>query len=111
IRLGGILGCVLALTAGAQTDTIPGVATPMVATRRTITIAGKALSYTARAGLLPLRHNDDGSVRAYVFFVAYVADRAASEPPRPITFAWNGGPGANSLLLHLSAFGPRRLDE
>jgi carboxypeptidase C (cathepsin A) len=45
-----------------------------------------------------------------MFFVAYVADRAPGEPSRPITFAWNGGPGANSLLLHLSAFGPRRLD-
>src|SRR5262245_41039460 len=108
--LAGLFGSALALRAGAQTDTVPGVAAPVVSTRHTITVAGRPLSYMARAGVLPIRHNDDGSVRAYVFFVAYIADRAANTPPRPLTFAWNGGPGANSLLLHLSAFGPRRLD-
>ena len=109
--LAGAFLCALALTAGAQTDTIPGVATPIVSTRHTVIIAGKPLSYTARAGLLPIRRNDDGSVGAYIFFVAYIADRAPNATTRPITFAWNGGPGANSLLLHLAAFGPRRLDE
>ena len=94
-----------ALSARAQTDTFT------VSTRHTITVAGKPLSYTARAGRLPIRNNDDGSMRAYIFFVAYVADRRPNEPGRPITFAWNGGPGANSLLLHLKAFGPRRLEE
>ena len=106
----GVIGCFAAAIAGAQTDTVPGIATPIVSTRHTITVAGKSLRYTARAGVLPIRHNDDGSVRAYIFFVAYVADRLPGERSRPITFAWNGGPGANSLLLHLSAFGPRRLD-
>ena len=106
----GLIGCLAALSAGAQTDTVPGVSTPIVSTHHAITVAGKTLRYTARAGVLPIRHNDDGSVRAYIFFVAYIADRSPGERPRPITFAWNGGPGANSLLLHLSAFGPRRLD-
>jgi carboxypeptidase C (cathepsin A) len=103
--------CAIALFSGAQTDTIPGIATPIVTTHDTIVIAGRPLRYTARAGVLPIRHNDDATVRAYMFFVSYVADRSPNDPPRPITFAWNGGPGANSLLLHLSAFGPRRLDE
>lgn len=110
-RLAGVLGCVFALTAGAQSDTIPGVTTPVASSHHTIAVAGEPLSYTARAGVLPIRHNDDGVVRAWMFFVAYVADRKANEPARPLTFAWNGGPGANSLLLHLSAFGPRRLDD
>jgi carboxypeptidase C (cathepsin A) len=109
--LPGVFVFALALNARAQTDTIPGIATHIVATRHTVTVAGRPLSYTARAGVLPIRHNDDGSVRANIFFVAYVADRAPNDSPRPITFAWNGGPGANSLLLHLSAFGPRHLDE
>lgn len=102
--LAGVFVCSLTLGADAQTDTI-------VSTHHTITVAGKPLNYTARAGLLPIRNNDDGAVRAYIFFVAYVADRAPNDAPRPLTFAWNGGPGANSLLLHLGAFGPRRLDE
>ena len=106
-----LLVCCLAPSAGAQSDTVPSVAVPIVSTHHNITVAGRALSYTARAGLLPIRNNDDGSVRAYVFFVAYHADASPNGTPRPITFVWNGGPGANSLLLHLSAFGPRRLDE
>jgi carboxypeptidase C (cathepsin A) len=109
--LAGVLVCLLALTVHAQTETITGIVTPIVSTRHTVTVAGRPLGYTARAGVLPIRNNDDGSVRAYIFFVAYVADRAPNEQPRSITFAWNGGPGANSLLLHLAAFGPRRLDE
>ena len=101
--LSGVCLGLLAARAGAQMDTL-------AATRHTITVAGRTLSYTARAGLLPIRNNDDGSIRAYVFFVAYLADRRPNEPARPITFAWNGGPGANALLLHLDAFGPRRLE-
>jgi carboxypeptidase C (cathepsin A) len=105
-----LLCCIALGVASAQVDTIPGVATSIVETHHTITIAGKPLGYTARAGMLPIRNNDDASVRAYVFFVAYVADHGRGAPTRPITFAWNGGPGANSLLLHLDAFGPRRVD-
>jgi carboxypeptidase C (cathepsin A) len=94
---------------GAQTDTVPGVASAMVTTRHRITLDGKPLSYTARAGVLPIRLNDTGEPRGYVFFVAYTVDRAARAPARPLTFAWNGGPGSNALLVHLSALGPRRL--
>ena len=44
-----------------------------------------------------------------MFFVSYVLDRPAGAPPRPLTFAWNGGPGSNAGLVHLIGFGPRRL--
>jgi carboxypeptidase C (cathepsin A) len=105
---------VLALSASAavargQTDTIPGVATPIVTTSHRITLSGKPLTYTARAGVLPIRINDTGEARGYIFFVSYTVDREPGQPPRPLTFAWNGGPGSNALLVHLSAFGPRRL--
>ena len=70
---------------------------------------GQILRYTAHAGLLPIRNNDAGDIHAHIFFVAYILDRAASQPARPLTFVWNGGPGANSTLVHLSGFGPRRL--
>jgi carboxypeptidase C (cathepsin A) len=67
------------------------------------------LRYTARAGLIPIRNNETGEIHANIFFVAYTLDRAAGEPARPLTFVWNGGPGANSSLVHLSGFGPRRI--
>jgi carboxypeptidase C (cathepsin A) len=96
-------------TTSAQTDSVPGVATPVVTTTHRITLGGKPLAYTARAGMLPIRLNETGEPTGYVFFVAYTVERKPGEPPRPLTFAWNGGPGSNALLVHLSALGPRRL--
>jgi carboxypeptidase C (cathepsin A) len=99
----------VSVTGGAQTDTVPGVATPIVTTKHRMLLNGKPLAYTARAGVLPIRLNETGEPRGYIFFVAYSVDRVPGQPPRPLTFAWNGGPGSNALLLHLSALGPRRL--
>ena len=95
--------------ARGQTDTVPGIATPIVTTAHRMTLNGRTLAYTARAGVLPIRHNDTGEPRGYIFFVAYSVQRPPGQPPRPLTFAWNGGPGSNALLLHLDALGPRRL--
>jgi carboxypeptidase C (cathepsin A) len=59
--------------------------------------------------MIPIRHNETGEPRGYVFFVAYIVDRTPDAEPRPLTVAWNGGPGSNASLLHLDALGPRRL--
>lgn len=101
------LALIVATAAGAQRPADSSVVT----TRHQIMIGGKPLAYTARAGTLPVIDNNDASIRARVFFVAYTLPRRPGAPPRPITFAWNGGPGANSLLLHLEAMGPRRLSD
>lgn len=81
-----------------------------VVTRHQVTIAGRALRYTATAGFLPLRDDKD-EIEAQIFFVAYTLDhegeQATSE--RPLTFAFNGGPGSASIWLHLGALGPRRV--
>ena len=81
----------------------------IVTTTHRVTVDGKSLVYTARAGLLPIRHNETGETRAHVFFVAYSLDRPADGAVRPLTFLWNGGPGSNSPLVHLVGFGPRRI--
>ena len=80
-----------------------------VTTRHQITLGGRTLKYTARAGLLPIQVNDTGDVHGRMFFTAYQLDRQPGEPPRPLTFLWNGGPGSNSTLVHLVGFGPRRI--
>jgi len=80
-----------------------------VTTRHQITLGGRTLKFTARAGLLPIRVNDTGEVHGRMFFTAYSVDRQPGDPPRPLTFLWNGGPGANSILVHLMGFGPRRI--
>ncbi len=81
----------------------------IVTTTHQVRIDGKSLSYTARAGRLPIRDNETGEVHGQMFFVAYTVQRAANAPPRPLTFAWNGGPGSSSSLVHLLGFGPRRV--
>jgi carboxypeptidase C (cathepsin A) len=62
------------------------------------------LPYTARARWVVLRKKDKPA--AEIFSVAYVAD---ADGPRPLTFVFNGGPGASSAYLHLGAIGPQRV--
>jgi len=76
-------------------------------TNHTITINGKSIPYLATAGTLPLKE-EDGKVTANVFFVAYTKLEEKPEK-RPITFAFNGGPGSSSVWLHMGAFGPKRV--
>src|SRR4029077_2037002 len=77
-------------------------------TRHSLTLDGKAYPYTATAGTLLLR-DDEGTVKASVFYIAYTLDGVKDPATRPVTFSFNGGPGAASLWVHLGAFGPRRV--
>jgi carboxypeptidase C (cathepsin A) len=78
-------------------------------THHSITLNGHALNYTARAGRLPIIDTESGEIHGLIFFVSYTADRPPSQKPRPITFVWNGGPGANSTAVHLLGFGPKHI--
>ena len=80
-----------------------------VVTRGTVTIGGKALTYTATAGFMPLR-DLEGTLEARIFFVAYTADEAGDKAKRPLLFSFNGGPGSSSVWLHMGALGPRRVE-
>ena len=64
------------------------------------------LPYQATAGTIAIR-GQDGKVSAKVFYTAYVAKSGGQ---RPLTFAFNGGPGAASAYLHLGFAGPRLVD-
>ena len=68
--------------------------------------AGK-IQYTATAGTITVRDND-GKPTGSVFYVAYTCD-GADLRKRPITFLYNGGPGAASIWLHMGSFGPMRV--
>jgi carboxypeptidase C (cathepsin A) len=78
------------------------------ATQHSIVIGGKTVNYTATAGTLILR-NDKDEPTAAVGYVAYTLRGDADGSRRPITFAYNGGPGSSSLWLHMGALGPRRI--
>ena len=107
-------------------------------TAHTIDVGGKALKYHATAGYLVLKEEEgkplvktDGAppppkpeaekkpdeedksenglkAKAKVFFVAYTLDDVADPATRPITFAFNGGPGSSSVWLHMASIAPRR---
>ncbi len=80
---------------------------PSVVTHHQITVEGKPLKYTATAGRLPIKRGD-GKIEAEMFYVAYTLD--GQEPgKRPLTFAFNGGPGSASIWLHMGALGPRKV--
>lgn len=72
-------------------------------TQHTVELGGRQVIYKATAGTIPLL-GAKGEVAAKVFYVAYAVDNAGE---RPITFAFNGGPGAAAAFLHLGALGPR----
>src|SRR5205823_102782 len=84
------------------------VDTVLQVTHHQIVIDGKPLRYTATTGYLVMR-DEKGAAKANIFFVAYAKDSALEPGRRPITFAFNGGPGSSSVWLHLGAIGPRRV--
>jgi carboxypeptidase C (cathepsin A) len=79
----------------------------MAVTHNQVMIGGKPLRYTTRTGLIPIYDDATGALMARMFVVAYTVDRAPGQKPRPLTFLWNGGPGANSSESHLVGFGPK----
>jgi carboxypeptidase C (cathepsin A) len=101
-----------------QTETETKPATPaddLVTSQHTLTIDGQELRYTATTGRIVLRQEvyTDGKFdglkpKAEVFLTAYTLDDADAAN-RPVTFAFNGGPGSSSIWLHLGLLGPRRV--
>jgi carboxypeptidase C (cathepsin A) len=78
-----------------------------VATHHAIGLGDRRLEYDAIAETLPLT-DAKGTATATVFTIAYLT--AAPGRERPISFVFNGGPGAASVFLHLGALGPRVME-
>jgi len=66
----------------------------------------QSVAYAVRSGWIVLRKKEKPV--AEIFSTAYVADDGGED--RPVTFVFNGGPGAASAYLHMGAVGPRRID-
>jgi len=80
-----------------------------VATQHTLTLGRTRLAYTATAGNLLIR-DAQGEPDASLFYVAYTRNAEHGErTARPVTFAFNGGPGAASVFLLMGSFGPKRV--
>ena len=81
---------------------LPGDAT----SEHAIDMPSGKLAYTATAGTFSL-FDQSGERAAAVFYTAYVAKTEKPAATRPLTFVFNGGPGAASAFLHLGLVGPR----
>ena len=88
----------------------------LVTTHHTLSTPDGDLVYTATTGRIVLHEEvvtdgtyDGRKPKAQVSITAYTLD-GADVTQRPVTFAFNGGPGSSSVWLHLGLLGPRRVD-
>ncbi len=72
--------------------------------QQSIELNGKTLHYTVTVSALPVR-DADGKTAGQVVVTAYTVEG----DNRPVTFAFNGGPGASSVYLNFGAIGPKHL--
>ena len=77
-------------------------------TQHKITIGGVSVAYTATAGTLIVRNAKD-TPYASIGYIAYIRNDITDPTCRPVTFAYNGGPGSSSIWLNMGALGPKRV--
>lgn len=77
-------------------------------TRHTLKIDSLDLSYTATAGEIIVKQGDNDTT-GRIFYISYETDED-KKGHRPVTFVFNGGPGAASVWLHLGGLGPMRIN-
>src|SRR5688572_13159329 len=92
-----------------ETEFVPVPEPRAEKTQHQIELAGKSLKYTATAGWLILNDKEKNEPIAQFGYTAYTLDGVKDPSRRPITFAFNGGPGSASIWLHMGALGPRRV--
>ena len=74
-------------------------------THGSVTVGGETIHYTATAGTMILKNDDEKAV-ASMSYVGYTKDGVTNPASRPVTFLYNGGPGSSTIWLHMLAFGP-----
>jgi carboxypeptidase C (cathepsin A) len=77
-------------------------------TQHKITIGGVTIPYAATAGTFIVRNKKELPY-ASIGYTSYIRSDISDPSHRPITFAYNGGPGSCSIWLHMGALGPRRI--
>jgi carboxypeptidase C (cathepsin A) len=80
---------------------------PDSTTTQTLALPGRTLNFTATAGSIRI-FDDKGEPQADIAYTSYQFD-GADRASRPVTFLFNGGPGASSAWLQFGAAGPWRV--
>ncbi|MBD2462455.1 peptidase S10 [Oscillatoria sp. FACHB-1407] len=89
-----------------MSDSTPSTTRKSSITEHSLPLSSGEIRYKAIAEWQPLYEREKAI--AEIFHVAYFADHQ-STTPRPLTFVFNGGPGAASAYLHMGALGPKRV--
>lgn len=95
-----------AIVGADRTSTVPEPASA----RLTWSCGSRSIAYEARAAHLDVR-DDAGALLGKMFSLSYVAvdDEGRADAVRPVTFAYNGGPGSSSVPINFGGIGPRRV--
>ena len=80
-----------------------------VETHQKITLNGEAITYTARAGFLPLRNATTGQPEAHIFFTSYAKEGVTDAASRPMLFFVGGAPGVAASWQEFGGLGPKRM--
>ena len=95
--------------AGRPARPSPAPRLPADATsEHSVDLPGRVLRFKATAGTIPIYDGNDHSLQAEIAYIAFTRTDADGAL-RPVTFVFNGGPGAASAYLNLGAMGPWRL--
>ena len=78
----------------------------LVVLQHSAVVQGQTLHYTTTTGILPVK-TEGGTCE--IFFMAYTLDGVDDLSARPVTFAYNGGPGSSSEFVHMGFLAPRRI--
>lgn len=79
----------------------------MVEASSQLKVEEAVIDYRAQAGTLVLK-DDQGKEKGSLFYTAYFR-KGMPSGERPITFCFNGGPGAASVWLNLGLAGPKKI--
>lgn len=103
---GGAVRGVYASVPAERASAVPEAASA----RLTWTDGERSIEYEARAAHLEVR-DDAGVLLGRMFSLSYVAvdEEGHADPSRPVTFAYNGGPGSSSVPINFGGIGPRRV--
>jgi carboxypeptidase C (cathepsin A) len=77
-----------------------------ITTEHMLGSGAEKLEYKATAEWIVLTTNE--KPKAEMFHISYIKKDEPSSS-RPVTFVFNGGPGASSAYLHVGAIGPKRV--
>jgi carboxypeptidase C (cathepsin A) len=110
------LVCILVFVSGAsyaqdkekKPEATPAPTGEIATTKQSVKINGALVNFTANAGTLQLRDEENKAI-ALFGFVGYTRDGVGDVSRRPVVFAYNGGPGSSSVWLHMGALGPKRV--